>query len=480
MSLNHRDVLIAGLAAATDVTGGVAAATEGVPDGPSAHPVSPPLDGEIRLDEPSRATVADDFGHIVHRLPEAVLHPASDQDVASVIHWASERGRKVAPRGQGHSVYGRAQVENGIVIDMTRLRTVHDVQSDRVVVDAGAKWSEVIAATLPQGLVPPALPDYLELSVGGTLVVGGIGSMTSRYGMQSDNIFALDVVTGTGEVVTCSPDSNAHLFHAVRAGLGQVAVVLRAALKLIPAPQQVRRFLLTYPNLKTMVADQRLLAADDRFDAVQGAILPTPAGWTFRLDATKQFSATPPSDTALLAGLSDDRSQATPSTLPFVEYLHRFVALELALRTNGQWLHPHPWLMTFIGDTQVETVVSSELARLPPTDLGPFGQLVLSAFPRQSVTSPLLRLPDDDLGYAFNLVRIPATAKPAEADRLVSANRSAYERIRAAGGTLYPVSAFPMSQDDWRRHFGPAWRQLDDAKQRFDPEHVLTPGYGLF
>ena len=116
------------------------------------------------------------------------------------------------------------------MIDMTQLRTVHDVQNDRVVVDAGAKWSEVLAATLPQGLTPPVLTDYLELSVGGTLVVGGIGGTTSQYGMQSDNVLELDVVTGTGEKVTCSPDSNADLFDAVRAGLGQVAVITRATL----------------------------------------------------------------------------------------------------------------------------------------------------------------------------------------------------------------------------------------------------------
>jgi FAD/FMN-containing dehydrogenase len=62
--------------------------------------------------------------------------------------------RKIVPQGQSHSVYGRAQVRAGIVIDMTQLRTVHDVQNDRVVVDAGAKWSEVLAATLPQSLTP--------------------------------------------------------------------------------------------------------------------------------------------------------------------------------------------------------------------------------------------------------------------------------------------------------------------------------------
>jgi FAD/FMN-containing dehydrogenase len=105
---------------------------------------------------------------------------------------------------------------------------------------------------------------------------------------------------------------------------------------------------------------------------------------------------------------------------------------------------------------------------------------VLSAFRSQAITSPLLRLPADHLVYAFNLIRIPTTNDTAEADRLVMANRAIYEGVRAAGGTLYPVSAFPMSRDDWRRHLGAAWGQLRDAKQLFDPGHVLTPGYEVF
>ena len=398
-----------------------------------------------------------------------------------MIRWAGDRRRKIAPQGQSHSVYGRAQARDGFVIDMTQMRAVHEVENDRVVVGAGAKWSEVLAATLPRGLTPPVLTDYLELSVGGTLVVGGIGGTTSRYGMQSDNVLELDVVTGRGQKITCSPLSNADLFHMVRAGLGQVGVITRATLKLIPAPEKARRYVLTYPDLKTLLADERLLAADNRFDAVQGSIVPTPTGWTFRLDAVCCFSGDkPPDDNALLAGLSDDRAAAKLSTLPYFDYLNRFAALEQLLRSNGQWFHPHPWLMTFVGDSKIESVVSGELDRLTPADLGTFGQVVLSAFRRPAVTSPLLRLPADDLLYAFNLVRIPTTDAVVEADRLVKANRAIYERVRAAGGTLYPVSAFPMSGDDWRQHFGSAWAQFRDAKQTFDPGHVLTPGYEVF
>ena len=58
--------------------------------------------------------------------------------------------------------------------------------------------------TLPRGLTPPVLTDYLNLSVGGTLAVGGVGATTPRYGLQSDNVLEIDVVTGRGEVLTCS------------------------------------------------------------------------------------------------------------------------------------------------------------------------------------------------------------------------------------------------------------------------------------
>lgn len=480
IDLKRRDVLMLIGTTAAGVTAGLAATADA-----SAAPtgkLSPPrLDGELRFDEEARVAAADDFGHIVRRVPAGVLLPGSERDVATTIRRAGRLGLKVAPQGQSHSVYGRAQARAGIVIDMTPLRTVHQVQNDRVLVDAGAKWSEVLAATLPRGLTPPVLADYLELSVGGTLVVGGIGGTTSRYGMQSDNVLALDVVTGKGEKVTCSPDNNAELFDAVRAGLGQIAVITRATLKLIPAPQHVRRYLLTYSDLRMLLTDERLLAADRRFDAVQGAVLLTPAGLRYRLDAVAQFSGdNPPDDALLLAGLSDDRSAAELSTLPYFDYLNRLAALEQRLRANGQWFFPHPWLTTFVGDSQVESVVNNELARLTPADLGTFGQVVLSAFRRQAITSPLLRLPEDDLCYAFNLVRIPTTNNAAEANQLVQANRSIYERVRAGGGKLYPVSAFPMTRHDWRRHFGSEWGRLRDAKRNFDPRHILTPGYEIF
>jgi cytokinin dehydrogenase len=280
-------------------------------------PVPPPLDGEIRFDQQARGAAAGDFGHLVRRAPEGVLLPASDEDVAATVRWAAAEGRRFAAQGNRHSVFGRAQAPDGIVADLRRLRAVHDLRDDRVLVDAGATWREVLAATLPRGLAPPVLPDYLDLSVGGTLVVGGVGSRTWRSGVVSDNLLELRVVTGRGERVGCSPGRNPRLFDAVRAGLGQVAVVTGATLPLVPAPRMVRRFLLRYPDLATMLGDQRLLAREPRFEVVQGAALAAPAGgWTFRLEVVKELSGSPPDDGELLAGLADDRPMAEGAPCP--------------------------------------------------------------------------------------------------------------------------------------------------------------------
>lgn len=434
----RRTVLIAAALAV------VAAAAKGVSVARNRDLPPPALDGELRFDRVARDAVADDFGHLVRTPPEVVLLPGSTADVAATIRWAAEWGRTFAPQGQRHSVWGRSSA--------------------------------------PQGKTPPVLADYLGLSVNGTLAVGGVGGTTWRYGVQSDNVVSMVVVTGAGRTITCSAEHHPDLFAMVRAGLGQVAVITEATLALVAAPRQVRRVVLSYPDLATMLRDERLLVRDGRFDAVHGAIPAAPTGGLmFQVDVAKFFTGSPPDDDVLLAGLSDDAAGRTPSTIPFADYLNRLAGLESALRANGQWFHPHPWITTFIGDSRVADVVDDELGRIDAAhDLGAFGQIVLSPIFTAAITSPLLRTPSEELCFAFNFVRVPTTADRGNADRLVEANRAVYERVRSNGGTLYPVSAFPMSPEDWRRHFGPAFDRLREAKRTFDPEHVLTPGYEIF
>src|SRR5215216_4506259 len=173
------------------------------------------------------------------------------------MRWAANQKSKVAARGQGHSTYGRALVEDGVVIDMSSLKTIHEIGSDHIVVDAGATWQSVFEATLAKGLTPPVLTNYLGLSVGGTIAVGGIGGSSSRLGMQTDHVFELNVVTGDGREMTCSPDANPDLFDAARGGLAQCGIITRASLRLARAPERARRYQLFYRDLASLAVDQR-------------------------------------------------------------------------------------------------------------------------------------------------------------------------------------------------------------------------------
>jgi FAD/FMN-containing dehydrogenase len=112
--------------------------------------------------------------------------------------------------------------------------------------------------------------------------------------------------------------------------------------------------------------------------------------------------------------------------------------------------------------------------QIPSTDRRAFQQLARG----QARVAPFIALPASSNHFPPTDQTLPMPLTPLigrDADRA-----TIYERVRAAGGTLYPVSAFPMSRDDWRKHFGPAWERLRDAKRNFDPGHILTPGYEVF
>jgi cytokinin dehydrogenase len=444
----------------------------------------PSLDGRLLTDPTARSQAADDFGHIVHRSPRAVLLPGSVSDVATMVRYCHARGIAVAARGQGHATYGQAQAAGGLIIDMSTLREVR-VRDGEVIAMAGARWSDVLHATLPHGLTPPVLTDYLELSVGGTLSAGGVGGAAHRHGAQVDNLTELEVVTGTGERVVCSPSRRADLFHAVRAGLGQCGVIVRATVRLSPAPERVRRYQLHYPTAAALMADQRRVVRDGRFAYVEGQVQPAADGsadWRPLLEAVAFFAGSvPPDDAALLGDLSHERGTEEIEDLSYFDFLDRMAPAVAYLRSIGEWYHPHPWWNTFLPDAAADSFVSTTLAHLAPADIGPSGVLLLYPLRRALLRTPLLRTPDSHLVFLFAVLRTasPVAGVPGPAE-MVAANRALYERVRALGGTQYPVGSIPMTPNDWRAHFGSAWPAFAAAKRRYDPRRILAPGQGVF
>jgi cytokinin dehydrogenase len=452
-------------------------------EGPDVAPV-PPLDGSLTTDPEARREAADDYGHIVHRLPYAVLRPGSVNDIIVMIRFARTHQLKVAMRGQGHVCFGQAQVKAGIVIDSRTLNQIHAIGQDSAVVGPGVTWADLLRATVVHGLTPPVLTDYMGLSVGGTLSGGGIGGASQHHGVQVDTVRELHVVTGRGELVVCSSDRNRDLFDSVLSGFGQYGIIVRATVGLVPAPTSARVFQLYYEDLSTYLADQLMLLGDGRFSYLEGQAQPRPdgsPGWRYMIEAVSYYTPPDePDDAALLAGLSDDRAAAVITPNTYLGWAYRLDAAVEFLKLIGDWYRPHPLLDLFVPASRAVQVVGDALSTLTPLDIG-IGPILLYPVNTARFTRPLFRVPDEPAAFLFSLLRTTANSDPALLRSQLASNRALYDAAIAAGGTWYPIGAIAdYSQDDWRCHYGELWPCVVDAKRRYDPHNLLTPGQRMF
>lgn len=433
---------------------------------------------DVLDDAATLGMTAQDWGHIVRAWPRVVVRPRSVADVAATIVFATAHGVPVTARGAGHSPFGQGQIAGGVLVDMTSLRTVHDVTDEQVVVDAGACWGDVVAETLAHGRTPAVLTDYLGLTVGGTLCVGGIGGASHQHGAQTDTVTELEVVTGTGQVVMCSPTENAPLFNAVRAGLAQCGVITKATIRLRPARPRARRWRLSYGSLGALLAGQRTAVRRGRFDYLEGQAVLDAGRWHYLLEATNYYS--PSEEPALLSGLGVERHSLEVEDTTYFEFLDRMRPGEELSRAEDSWFHPHPWLSLFLPDDSVQAIVEETLRHTTRSDLGDSGLVLLYPLRTDRLRTPLLRVPPGELVWLFAMLRTGDPADPLITARMIELNQALHRSARRAGGMVYPSNALPMTPEDWRTHFDSAWDALTTAKNRYDPGRILAPSQHLF
>jgi FAD/FMN-containing dehydrogenase len=450
----------------------------------------PPLDGTLEL-PPDPSPFSHDFGRLIRHQPRAVLTPGSVDDVVKVVRYARDNGIKVAVNGQSgtgsdresHSHYGQALVDAGIAIDPKPLAAIHRVDSGVADVGAGATWSSVVTAALATGQAPAVANDFAHLSVGGTLSVGGLGGTSQRFGTQADNVTSLRVVTGRGELVTCSKGSNPELFDAVLAGGGQYGLIVRASLRLVPAKSTVRSLDVTYDDLGTFLRDSLAVMHAGVVQDQNGYAEPVEGGgWRFRLALAMYYTppAAPDLD-ALRAVLSPGATVGPTADMPYRDWLFRFDPGWAQLKAQGFWAAQKPWLSVMLAAERTAGFVQSVLSELTVTDLGA-GTFRISPLNAKVIKRPNFVLPDRSTSDIFEttLVRFPAPNHP-DIPRLVAQNRRFYDRAVGLGGKRYLIGAIPnMSSRDWQRHYGNRWSTVTRLKRQYDPAGVLTPGQRIF
>jgi hypothetical protein len=165
------------------------------------------------------------YNAMISRKPRLIAMCVDVADVITAVQFGRQNDIRVSVRGGGHNAGGLGVCDDGLVIDLSRIKYVHvDPAARTVRAGGGCTWADVDHATHAFGLAVPS-GIISSTGVGGLALGGGLGHLTRQYGLTIDNILAADVVLADGTFAVASADENSDLFWAIRGGGGNFGVV---------------------------------------------------------------------------------------------------------------------------------------------------------------------------------------------------------------------------------------------------------------
>jgi FAD binding domain len=178
------------------------------------------LPGDPQWDEARAA-----FNLLLDQHPAAVAFPADADDVVAAVAYARDAGLRVAPQATAHNQGPLGRMEDTLLVNVSALQEVRvDPGAQRVRVGAGVKWDRVVPRLSAHGLASlhGSSPD---VGIAGYSLGGGMGWLARKYGLQSNAVTALELVTADGSLVRADEHNHPDLFWALRGGGGNFGVV---------------------------------------------------------------------------------------------------------------------------------------------------------------------------------------------------------------------------------------------------------------
>ncbi|MGW2020464.1 FAD-binding oxidoreductase [Streptomyces sp. NPDC001927] len=247
------------------------------------------------------------------RRPAVVVRAADAGDVIAGVLFARDHGLPLAVRGGAHAVAGYGTVDDGLVVDLSPMRSVRvDPVARTARTEGGCTWADFNHATHAFGLATTG-GVVSTTGIAGLTLGGGMGNLARRYGLSCDNLIEADVVTADGTLVTCDAERHPDLFWALRGGGGNFGVVTSFVYRLHPVAD-VLGGVAFYPLDAEVARRWRDLVADSPeelntiFVMVLGPDMPfLPERWHGRplCGLVTCFSGPPAEDEKVLALLDD-------------------------------------------------------------------------------------------------------------------------------------------------------------------------------
>jgi UDP-N-acetylenolpyruvoylglucosamine reductase len=174
------------------------------------------------------------YNGMINKRPRLIARCVDVADVIAAVTFGVSNKMLTAIRGGGHNGAGLGVCDDGLVIDLCRMRGVRVNPKNKTVrVEGGCVWGDVDHATHAFGMATPC--GFISTTgVAGLTLGGGIGYLTRRYGLTIDNLLSVDMVLADGNFVTANSKENSDLYWAVRGGGGNFGVVTSLEFRMHP------------------------------------------------------------------------------------------------------------------------------------------------------------------------------------------------------------------------------------------------------
>ncbi len=217
-------------------------------------------DVTIECSKAKCAVFITDGGGLAHGLPSGVLRAQSALQISKLLKAAQKYKVPITVRGGGLTTDGESVAYGGVLLDMTGMSRVKQVDAQNLTVrtEAGIFWHSLAEELRRYGLDYQSAPLNFTSSVGGTLGVGGVDINSPVRGCSADQALAVQVVTPTGDILECSETENRDLFNKVILGYGQFGVITEATLKIRKfTPLRMNYYF--YSDMRTAIEDMQNL-----------------------------------------------------------------------------------------------------------------------------------------------------------------------------------------------------------------------------
>jgi hypothetical protein len=417
----------------------------------------------ITPDGPEYEDARSIFNRAFDRRPAVIVRCAGPSDVARALEFARTRNLPLAVRAGGHSRLGYGMCDDGVVIDISRMKRVEVDANKRVArAEAGAVVRDLDEATQRFGLATTS-GGCPMVGIAGLTLGGGEGRLMEKYGTACDNLLSAQVVTVDGRQVEASQQSNPDLFWAIRGGGGNFGVVTALEYQLHPVGEVVSGAL-TYPAGRIPDLLQNfvrfLAGAPDEMDAF-AQLLPSEQGPRLKIDLC--YCGDPRVGNDSVRPLRALKPQ--DDTVKVMSYVEAQSAGGF-LQSPVAHFQTNLFLPELSGPAiaAITTAINNAPAKCKAIIVPLRGAVSRVGL---SDTAFALRQP----GYEIDMTGVwSAAAEKADAVRWVCATRDSLEPF--AHG-VYVNQLGDTSDQLVRAAYGPNYARLVEVKKKYDPNNVL-------